>query len=204
MSDNFKIYLIIMVVGLVVTMIRALIAGGDSKAKQEEAKQKQAANDEALSAFVSRSGGSASKQFSTGCASMALDKEKGMLYVVSEAVGGEKAFDLKDVDDVKTIDKSADYQEVLKLEQLRSGVDRGPMMDPARGHSMRELKEGHQRFEDWAGKIVYGIELKLCGGESVVVPFFNADGTVFWTEDQNLQACRKFAGDVKLAGSERK
>lgn len=200
MSDNFKLYLIIMAVGLVVTMIRIMFASRDSEAKQAEAKQKQEANDSALTAFVSRSGGVADKHFSTGCASAALDSTNGMLYVVSDAVGGEKKFDLKNVESVKVIDKSAEYQEVLKLEQLRSGVDRGSMMNPARGHSMRELKEGHQRFEDWIGRIVYGMELKFRdGSESVTIPFYNADSTVFWTEEQNLQACKKFADDVKLA-----
>lgn len=190
MSGNLKIYLAILIFGLVVTGIRILIASGDSKGKQEEANQKKEQNNIRMNDYVQQHGGHVDFAFSTGCASMAVDKTQGMIYVIS---GKQEKYSLKDIADVKLVDKSEDYKYVQKMEQLHSGVDRGPMMDPYRGHSMREVKDAHQRFQDWTGAIVYGVELKFNDNRTPVeTAFYRADSTVFWTEDQNLSDCKQF------------
>lgn len=201
MSDTLKIYIAILIFGFIVTMVRVLIASGDSKGKQQEAQRKREENDNRLNEFVQQRGGHVDTTFSTGNASAALDKENGVLYVIAPSLpGGQARIDLKEVASVAMVNKSEDYKYLQKLEQLHSGVDRGPMADPYRGHSMREVKDAHQRFDAWQGSIVYGVELKMNDGSTPVqIAFYRADGTVFWSEDQNLQSCKSFAKQLDQA-----
>ncbi|MBR4040452.1 MAG: hypothetical protein IKJ11_10215 [Clostridia bacterium] len=197
MSDNLQIYLAIIAFGFVVTMLRLWNASSESKDKQQAAQRNKSANDQQLDFFVQQNGGHADEVFSTSCAAAALDRTQGMLYVVC---GSHEKYSLKDLSAVKLVDMSEEYQNVQKLEQLHSGVDRGSTMNPYRGHSMREVKDAHQRFQSWQGNIVYGMELQYFDNRTpVTVDFFRADGDVFWLEAQNLSDCRQFVGAVEHA-----
>ena len=87
--------------------------------------------------------------------------------------------------------------EPVAAEWLRTGVERRSLYMPYGRHSMREVKEGHQRFQEYRGKTVCGLELLMKTGPSVEVSCIGGTESVFWEHEKNLDQLRQFAGDLQ-------
>lgn len=198
--NSVWIYVALGVLAIVVTAIRAYGASQAGKEQQAMRDTAQAQKDEALKQIEAREGLNTDISFSSGCASLSVDRAKGRLVGVSEAVdGGELSMDLSQIESVRVIDLTTSYRHSQEMERLRTGVERHSMYRPYGGHSMREVKDGHAEFEAFRGKMVYGLELRKKSGETLKVPFFLGDGTVFWQEEERFDRFREFVAELDKA-----
>ncbi|MBR6220754.1 MAG: hypothetical protein IKQ80_09325 [Clostridia bacterium] len=198
--NSVWIYVALAVLAVVVTAVRAAGANQTSKEQQNRREAARQQNDDALKTIETREGLNADLSFSSGCASLSVDRAKGRLTGVSEAVeGGKISLNLSEIESTQVIDLTTSYRHSQEMERLRSGVERHSMYRPYGNHSMREVKDGHAEFEAFKGNMVYGLELKLKKGGTLKVPFFLGDGTVFWQEEERFNQFRKFAEELDQA-----
>lgn len=188
------IIFIIVILAIVATMLRASSAEKKSHEIELEDFTRQAVNETALKKTIQAQGINASLRFSTGTASIAVDEEHGKVLVLSDVVpGGTLTFSISDLKSVRLIDHSDDYRHCQEMERLHSGAERKSMYNPSGRFSMRDVKQGHKRFESYRGELIYGLELNRKGEPFLEIPFYRGNGNVYWNEDARLNELKRFA-----------
>ncbi len=188
---------IIAIIGIVVTGIRASLAGRESKEREAARGIERDRNAAALRSMAQASGMSIDMVIDTGCASLALDRKAGRLSGISD--GKQVSWPLSDFLSAALRDRSGAYIHAQEMEQYYTGVRRDSLENPWGGHKRKEVKQGHEDFRAFTGASVYGLELRLRGGETKEIPFFRGDGAKFWTEGSRLEEARKFARELDSA-----
>ena len=188
---------IITILCIVVTGIRAGLAGRESKEQEAIRGCEIKKNAAALRSMAQASGMSVDMAIDTGCASLALDRKAGRLSGISE--GKQVSWPLAEVMSAALRDRSGAYIHAQEMEQYYTGVRRDSLENPWGGHKRKEVKQGHDEFLAFTGATVYGLEVKLRSGETKEIPFFRGDGTKFWTEGSRLEEARKFVRELDSA-----
>ena len=189
--------IIITILCIVVTGIRASLAGRESKEQEAIRSRERDRNATALRSMAQASGMSVDMAIDTGCTSLALDRKAGKLSGISE--GKQVSWPLADVQSAALRDRSDAYIHAQEMEQYYTGVKRESLENPWGGHKRKEVKQGHEDFRAFTGATVYGVELKFRSGETKELPFFRGDGAKFWTEGSRLEEARKFVRELDSA-----
>ena len=179
---------------VVVTSLRSKSAYDTTKAVRERGADRQKENETRMRKELESRQLNPDLMYSGPQVFMAADREKDIL-LIREA--DDRVLNLADIRDVRVIDHSDDYQHCQEMERLRTGVERRSLYMPYGRHSMREVKEGHQRFQEYRGKTVCGLELLMKTGPSVEVSCIGGTESVFWEHEKNLDQLRQFAGDLQ-------
>lgn len=195
-----KIWILVAVGGLAITMIRLFMATQKSKQQVQANEAQKNLYRQRMEAFVSANSGHADLSLDSSCAALALDKTKGMLFCVSQNVGMDGvSIPLGELEEVRLEDNSEDYRHALEMEAYYSKVHRTSMYRPNGGHKWDEVKQGHMEFEAFKGESIYGVEIKHRDGDIIQVPLYRGDGTLFWTEEENLEKAKKFVCTLEAA-----
>ena len=197
MLDSPWIWIILAVLAGIVTIIRASSAAHEGEERQRADQDQKKEMERKLHDI--RSSDSA-LSFSTGIAAMSLDRSAGRLTCVSDAVpNGKLDVALDDIAYARPIDRVTEFKECQELERYHSGVDRASLYNPYGKHKNREVKAGHEAYELFRNRTVYGVTLEMKDGKNIEIPFRRGDMGMFWTEDANYTAFKGFLSEVNEA-----
>ena len=192
--NNIWIWIVLAVLAVLITSLRSNSAYNTTKAVRERGEDRQKENESRLRQGLAAHQMNASFAYTGPRAYMAADREKGVL-LIHEA--DDREVNLTEIREVRVIDHSDDYQHCQEMERLRSGVERKSLYLPYGRHSMREVKEGHLRFQEYRDRMVCGLEILMKTGPSVEVNCISGTESVFWEHAENLERLRQFAQDLR-------
>ena len=197
MFESPGVYIALLVLMLVVTGFRLFMAGGYSK----EQKEKETAARTRLQANADRmeqtAGAHADASFSSAGSVLKLDKTQGKLYYAT--AGGNASLDLSAIASVEFEDHSVNYRHCQEMARLHKGVERSSLLVPFGKHSAKEVREGARKLADYSGRVIYGINIRCRNGDTVSLPGYKDSGTLFWEEEQQREAMRDFAEELRRA-----
>lgn len=192
-------YLILAAIGVLITLIRVLIAGKQSKAEKQEAEQTMSRNKTVMEEQLRSAGMNADEVFEDACASATLDEKQAKLTIVSSGgglfawSGGDNCtYDLREIDRIEMIDHSEEYKEAQEMHCYYTGVKRDSMYNPYGKHKMREVKTGEEKFGEFFDQTVYGIKVVTKGGDEKEYAFYRGTESAFWTQGEKPIQLRRF------------
>lgn len=187
------IWIIVAIVGIIITLFRQYLAVSDSKQQIQANEHQQIVCNEKLKLLLRTNSLHSDISLVSSFAAVALDKTAGILVCISrDSEENGIIIPLTDLEEVQLEDHSDHYRHALEMEGYYSKIHRTSMYSPNGGHKWEEVKQGHKDYEAYRGNPVYGIEIKCRNGETINVPLYCGDGTLFWTEGKNLNQARDF------------
>lgn len=194
---DWKIYLILGAIGLLITFLR--LKSADDKANENKAEfdQKQDETRKQTEKIIADENIKVQAKFVSSDTSVILDGENLSVIVLQRKNVGlsRNSYPMTDISGIRMIDRSEDWKYCQEMQRLYSGVERHSRYKPYGDHSTKEVKNGHQRFESYEGEEVLGIEITLKSQPETPIDIscWNADGAVFWKQETLYQELKEFA-----------
>ena len=190
-------WIVVAVAGLLITLIRTLLASNASKKQNQAREELKNSVSQELQDFLYSDNGHSDFSIFSSCTCLAVDLTKGILYGInSESAHRHFSIPLAELVHTQMDDHSEEYRHCIEMEGYYQKIHRTSMYSPYGGHSWEEVKEGHKGFEKFKGETVFGIDLTHRNGSTDKYSLFRGNGTLFWTEEQQLEEARIFVGKL--------
>lgn len=193
---DVKTYLILAALMVIVTAVRFYFANKSSSQDKEMAARNQDRNQLRLHDLLGGKDADEAVTFVSGSSALSLDRERKRVVVIS-GNSDLSPISVDDISDVRVFDHSTEYKHSLEMERLHRGVERVSLYRPFGKHSLKEVKAGHEQYQYYTGKPIFGLDIVRRSGSTTSVPFYVATSSLFWTEDQPLRDLRMFADRLK-------